>query len=60
MMSYNPRTKELFTWDKGNQLIYPIKQVAIHPYHHPFADESRSYIDEIFHITNNNRRRRRK
>lgn len=25
MVSYNPRTRELFTWDKGNQLIYPIK-----------------------------------
>ena len=29
MVSYNPRTKELFTWDKGNQLIYPIKQIAL-------------------------------
>ncbi|CAG7821657.1 unnamed protein product [Allacma fusca] len=28
-VSYNPRTRELFTWDKGNQLIYPIKYSAI-------------------------------
>jgi len=29
MVSYNPRTKELFTWDNGNQLIYPVKYIAI-------------------------------
>ncbi len=25
MVSYNFKTREIFTWDKGNQLIYPIK-----------------------------------
>ncbi|XP_066907006.1 uncharacterized protein [Halyomorpha halys] len=25
MIGYNPRNKELFTWDKGNQLTYPIR-----------------------------------
>ncbi|XP_065337582.1 uncharacterized protein LOC135938024 [Cloeon dipterum] len=25
MISYNARSKELFTWDKGNQLTYPIR-----------------------------------
>lgn len=25
MVGYNHRTKELFTWDKGNQLTYPVR-----------------------------------
>jgi len=28
-VGYNARTKELYTWDKGNQLTYPIKSVDI-------------------------------
>jgi hypothetical protein len=29
MVGYNSRTKELYTWDKGNQLTYPVKSVDI-------------------------------
>lgn len=29
MVSYNWKTKEIFTWDKGNQLIYPVKYTDI-------------------------------
>lgn len=29
MVGYNARTKELYTWDKGNQLTYPVKSVDI-------------------------------
>lgn len=25
MVGYNHKNKELFTWDKGNQLLYPIR-----------------------------------
>jgi len=36
-VGYNSRTKELYTWDKGNQLTYPIKSVDI-GYNTPESD----------------------
>ncbi|XP_076332717.1 uncharacterized protein LOC143237394 isoform X2 [Tachypleus tridentatus] len=29
MVSYNPRYEALYTWDKGNQLIYPVRFATI-------------------------------
>ncbi|XP_076030861.1 uncharacterized protein LOC143019045 [Oratosquilla oratoria] len=29
MLGYNPLTKEIYSWDKGNQLTYPIKYIGI-------------------------------
>ncbi|KAK7083078.1 Olfactomedin-like domain protein [Halocaridina rubra] len=29
MLGYNPNTKEIFSWDSGNQLTYPIKYIDI-------------------------------
>ncbi|XP_043212983.1 uncharacterized protein LOC122377089 [Amphibalanus amphitrite] len=29
MVGYNPRNKEIFSWDKGNQLTYPVKYNAL-------------------------------
>ena len=31
MVSYNPKSKELFTLDDGNLLIYPVKHTAMGP-----------------------------
>jgi len=29
MIGYNPRNKEIYSWDKGNQLTYPVKYIAL-------------------------------
>jgi hypothetical protein len=32
MVSYNPKSKELFTLDDGNLLIYPVKHTGLAPF----------------------------
>jgi len=45
MVSYNPRTRELLTWDRGNQLIYPVKYTDI-----GYGREKEEKPEEVFGI----------
>lgn len=48
MVGYNHRFKELFTWDKGNQLTYPVRYHEI-GYNYTSKDDSADFADSADH-----------
>lgn len=47
-VGYNHRNKELYTWDKGNQLIYPVRYHEI-GYNHTANDRHDEYLNAQLH-----------
>lgn len=45
MLSYNHKTKELFSWDKGNQLTYPVRSHDIGYNYNNTKDEKQEVAD---------------
>ncbi|XP_029726008.1 uncharacterized protein LOC109409677 [Aedes albopictus] len=58
-VGYNPKNKELYTWDRGNQLTYPIRY-HVNDYNTTVADKAEDALNpqmqtgyEIFHDHDN-------